>query len=356
MKSVSIFDPPKSASSQNDSRSRVGRSRFGRGRVFGIAFLSLAILGAMHCDAQQGPTETLDTDAVVGQRAKLKPQAGGFNPMHDPHWLGGYRESFTSEIPDELKNVDALTRAQKLGRLVACADAWFYPFSERAANGANVGIDLDILQAIASRQGWRVEVVWANTGSFGGIAREFRRGIDKGYCDFFTGLVITGDDNEIEKHKLTFTRPYLGLGFVLVVQSNAMHLRTLDEIKRQKIKLGVLMFSPMEEYIRANDMDHELYYQNQRLIDGMVNGEVQAAMLWTGALATVKRYYEADFDVVPGYVPLVGQRWNGAWAVPKKEHELKRFLDEQFEALLKDGGIKRIVERYGMPFYPPFDE
>jgi ABC-type amino acid transport substrate-binding protein len=275
--------------------------------------------------------------------------------MHDRYWLGGYKESFTSEIPEELRNVDALTRATKLKRLVACADAWFYPFSERVENGAS-GIDLDIARAIASRQGWRVEVVWANTGSFAGIGREFRRGIDKGYCDFFTGLVITGDDDLVEKHKLTFTRPYLGLGFVLVVQGNAVHVRTLDEIKREKIKIGVLMFSPMEEYIRANAMDHELYYQNQRLIDGMIQGDVQAAMLWTGALATLKRDYQTTFDMVPGYVPAKGQRWNGAWAIPKKEPELKRFLDEQFEALLKDGEIKRIVESYGMPFYPPFDQ
>jgi polar amino acid transport system substrate-binding protein len=241
-------------------------------------------------------------------------------------------------------------------RLVACADAWYYPFSERAAQGANVGIDLDILQAIASRQGWRVEVVWANTGSFGGVARELRRGIDKGYCDFFMGLTITGDDDQIERHKLTFTRPYIGLGFVLVVQGNAAHLRTLDEIRKQKIKIGVLMFSPMEEYVRVNGIDHALYYQNQRLIDGMAEGEVQAGMVWTGALATLKRDRKATFDMVPDYVPPKGQRWNGAWAIPKKEPELKRFLDQQFEAMLEDGEIKRIVESYGMPFYPPFDQ
>jgi ABC-type amino acid transport substrate-binding protein len=291
-----------------------------------------------------------------GQQTSADPQAGIFNPMHDRYWLGGYRESFTSEIPDELRNVDALTRARALKRLVACADGWFYPFSQRAAQDVKRGIDMDILQAIASRQGWRVEVVWANTGSFAGIGREFRRGIDKGYCDFFTGLVITGSDDLIEKHKLTFTRPYLGLGFVLVVQGSAANIRTLDEIKQRKLKIGVLMFSPMEEYIRANHIDHELYYQNQRLIDGMINGEVQAAMLWSGALPSLKNEYHANFDMVHGYVPEQGQRWNGAWAVPAKEPELKRFLDEQFQAMLEDGEIKRIVESYGMPFYPPFDQ
>lgn len=322
-----------------------------RAGLLGVVFACAAAAGAGRSDAQDDPAAKPGTQA--GQAAA---QAGGFNPMHDRYWLGGYKESFTSEIPEELKNVDALTRARKLGRLVACADAWFYPFSERAADGSASGIDFDILRAIASRQGWRIEVVWANTGSFGGIGREFRRGIDRGYCDFFTGLVITGDDDQVEKHKLTFTRPYLGLGFVLVTQGGAADVRTLEEIKRRRIKIGVLMFSPMEDYVRANGMDHEMYYQNQRLIDGLMAGDIQAAIMWTGALATVKRDYHAGFDMAPGYVPPKGQRWNGAWALPKKEPELKRFLDEQFETLLKEGEIRRIVERYGMPFYPPFDQ
>lgn len=197
--------------------------------MFSIALVSM-LSGSIHCGAQEKPIETLDTAAVVGQPEKAKPQAGGFNPMHGRYWLGGYKKSFTSGIPEELRNVEAvtaepvaivhrveasrwplstddnLTRARKLGRLVACADVWYYPFSERIAKGGNSRIDFDILQAIASRQDWRVEVVWANTGSFGGIGREFRRGIDKGYCDFFTGLLVTGNDYLIEKYKLTLTR------------------------------------------------------------------------------------------------------------------------------------------------------
>ena len=47
-------------------------------------------------------------------------------------------------------------------------------------------------------------------------------------------------------------------------------------------------------------------------------------------------------------------RWNSAWVVKAKEAELLQFIDAAFEDMLKSGEIKRIVERYGMPFYPPF--
>jgi hypothetical protein len=49
-------------------------------------------------------------------------------------------------------------------------------------------------------------------------------------------------------------------------------------------------------------------------------------------------------------------RWNSAWVVKEKEVELKQFLDDSFEQMLRSGEIRRIVERYGVPFYPPVDD
>jgi ABC-type amino acid transport substrate-binding protein len=41
--------------------------------------------------------------------------------------------------------------------------------------------------------------------------------------------------------------------------------------------------------------------------------------------------------------------------VKEKETEFKRFIDEAFAEMLKSGEMKRIVERYGMPFFPPLE-
>ena len=298
----------------------------------------------------------LDVEVVLGHRKKFVPHPEVFSPLNDARYQGGFRESFTSEIPEELKQVDALTRARKLGRLVVCADAWYYPFSITARKSDPPGIDLELVRAIAARHDWRVEIVWANTGPGAGLDSAFRKTIDHGYCDFFTGVVITGEDDDVERHKLVFTHPYVGLGFVLAVQGSAAKLTSLEEIKRQHVKIGVLMFSPMEHYIRMNDMEHELYYQNQRLIDGMVRHEVDAAVIWSGAMAVLKRDYDVDFEMVAGYVPPRDQRWNGAWVVPRKEKELREFLDRELDAMVASGEVRRIVESYGVPYYPPFKD
>ena len=60
--------------------------------------------------------------------------------------------------------------------------------------------------------------------------------------------------------------------------------------------------------------------------------------------------------MVKGYVPIPQMRWNSAWAVKSKESEFKEFIDQAFTEMLKTGEIQRIVERYGVPFYPPFKE
>jgi ABC-type amino acid transport substrate-binding protein len=40
-------------------------------------------------------------------------------------------------------------------------------------------------------------------------------------------------------------------------------------------------------------------------------------------------------------------------AVPEGNAALKELLDKAINELLRNGEIKRIVESYGVPFYPP---
>jgi ABC-type amino acid transport substrate-binding protein len=157
-------------------------------------------------------------------------------------------------------------------------------------------------------------------------------------------------------HELAFTRPFMSTGFVLVTQGPARDLKSLDDAKARAVKVGVPAYSPMEEYARSHGVPYTTFFQNYQVIDALVRGEVNAAMLWSGAISQARlEHPEAEFEPVKGYVPEPEVRWNNAWVVKDKEVELKRFIDEAFEQMLKNGEIRRIVERYGMPFYPPID-
>jgi ABC-type amino acid transport substrate-binding protein len=305
----------------------------------------------------------LEPEFVYGRNRKprlgyRKPEV--FDPLSDRVYQAGYRDFPPTAIPEELKNVDALTRVKGMGRILACADGWFWPFSRTARKNEPAGIEIEILQAIARKHGWEVDMSWVNMVTRfgpGGAGGAYGRSIDKGICDIVLGLTVTGDDHHMAGHQLAFTRPFMSTGFVLVTQGPARGARSIDDIKALGLKLGVPVYSPIHEYVQAQGIPHAGFFQNYQVIDALVRGEIHAAMLWSGAISQARlNNPQAEFELAEGYVPIPQMRWNSAWVVKEKEGELKQFIDEAFVAMLKSGEIRRIVERYGVPFYPPYDE
>jgi ABC-type amino acid transport substrate-binding protein len=303
----------------------------------------------------------LEPEYVYGKNRKprlgyRKPEV--FDPLSDRLYQSGYRDYPPTAIPDELKDVDAMTRVQKMGRIMACADGWFFPFSRTTRKNEAAGIDIEILQAIAKKHGWEVDISWVNMATRfgpGAPGGAYSRSIDRGICDIVLGLAETGDDHHMPGHKLVFTRPYLSTGFVLVTQGPAKGVKTLDEAKAQGVTVGVPAYSPMHEYAQAHGLPFTTFFQNYQVISALVRGEINAAMLWSGSISQARlEHPEAEFEMAKGYVPEPEMRWNSVWVVKEQEAELKQFIDRSFADMLKSGEIKRIVQRYGVPFYPPF--
>ncbi len=118
-----------------------------------------------------------------------------------------------------------------MGRILACADAWFWPFSRTARNNEPAGLEIEILQAIAKKHGWDVDIAWVNTGMRFGVGVTFGTSVDKGICDIFLGLTVTNDDHHMPRHKMAFTAPFMSTGFVLVTQGPAKGVKSMDEAK-----------------------------------------------------------------------------------------------------------------------------
>lgn len=247
---------------------------------------------------------------------------------------------------------DVLERSKAQGKLVACADPYDYPYSSQNSNPP--GFDVQIMEEIARRGGMRLEMYWADTGTRGGMSRALRNSIMRGRCDVFLGVSDSGDDDQL-MGKLTFTDPYLGLGYVLVVQGKAVEKKSLQELKDANIKVGVSMSTPIDDYLFTNKIPRELYLDNRRIMQGMAKGEVQAAMVWATAVSVARREFpETKFAMVEGYVPEPAHRWNLKFVVRKSDKAFTDFINEGIRELLTSGRIRQIVERYEVPFYPPF--
>ena len=141
-----------------------------------------------------------------------------------------------------------MTRIKKLGRITACADAWFWPFSRTARENEADGLEIEILDTIAKKYDWDYEIMWVNMktrfgpGAPGGA---YDRSINKGGCDIVLGLAISGDDHHMAPNELIFSKPFMSTGFVMVTQGSAKDIKTLDDAKRQNVKVGM----PNDTYI-----------------------------------------------------------------------------------------------------------
>lgn len=253
---------------------------------------------------------------------------------------------------DPNETVDVLEKSKAKGKLVACTDPFSFPYAEK--NMDPPGFDIEIVRELAKRGGMRVEMYWADTSSHGGMSKALRRSMMKGRCDIFLGVSDSGDD-DILMGKLTFSDPYIGLGYVLVVQNNAKNMKTIEELKAANIRIGVSMSTPIDAYMFDNGIPRELYFGNRRIMQGLAKGEVDAAMVWATAVTVGKRdHRDAKFKMVDGYVPVEGQRWDLKYLLRKRDKSMIKFINEGIRELLDNGKMKEILESYGVPFYAPF--
>ena len=259
--------------------------------------------------------------------------------------------SARAQNTDSDEIADTLERSKAKGKLVACADPYSFPSS---AQSEPPGFDVEIMREIAKLGGMRLFMEWVDTGTRGGTSRAFRNSILKKRCDVLLGLSDSGDDDML-MGQLEFTKPYLGMGYILVVQGPASDKKTLLEMKGASIKVGVPMSTPIDDYLYTHDIPRSLYLDNRRIMQGMAKGEVDAGIVWGTSISVARKEFpDAKFHMVDGYVPEPDQRWNLNFVVRKQDKALKQFIGDGIAELLRTGKIKQIVESYDVPFYAPF--
>lgn len=275
------------------------------------------------------------------------------DPFKDSRYMSGYREVAPSAVPDELQNADALTRIQATRRISACGDPYAFPSTEITDQPR--GYDVDLLRRIAADAGWEAQFVWVNTVNRGGLNRAFRTTIRKGVCDVFLGLGTGGMTEALQKSALTLIEPTFGVRYVLVTFDPALRDRPLKELAKAGTPIGATYFSPTENLLEAEGLNHESFPEARRAIQAMAEGRIAAALIPSTSLAEARRAFpERQVYVIENYAPRDGFNWNNAWAVQAKETALKTFLETRLAALAASGDLQALLAGYGIPYYPPF--
>lgn len=251
-------------------------------------------------------------------------------------------------------SANAVDRFHDRGVLSVCHDPFIFPYSSQSVQPP--GFDVDIVRRIAEKKGLKLEQVWVDTGTRGGLGRALRNSISRGQCAVFTGIAIDDDQRaEMAEKSLVFSAPYMGAGYVLVAQGDAAAARTLEDLK--DVRIGVSMATAVDGFLFNNGYERGLYLGNRRVARGMVQGEVDAALIFVTSLAAARREYpDHEFKVIDGFSAPPALRWNIAFAIRDDAPEIAALIDESFADMIASGEMAEIVEAYGIPYMPPIAE
>jgi len=264
--------------------------------------------------------------------------------------------------------IGTFERIKETNKMVACADPYSYPYSIK--NISPPGFDVEIMQELAALGGFETEMYWADTGTRGGMSKALRNSIMKGRCDIFAGVGDNGDD-DILMGRLTFTNAYMGVGYVLVTQNEATG-KSIKEIIEAGMPIGTQMSTPIENWLFERGIERALQPDNARVMRDIVNGVTNVALVFSHAPAMAKKNHpEATFTIDRTYTPealyeVVGeeyvgeglgqQMWNLKFVAQKRDKSFIEFINQGIQALTENGTIERLVEKYGVPYFPPMDE
>lgn len=249
--------------------------------------------------------------------------------------------------PDTITNTLDRSKAKK--KLMGCADPYSWPYSQQSYG--DPGFDIRILTEIARNAGLELEMFWADTGTRGGTGRAFRNSILKKRCDVFVGMSDNGEEDFLPE-ELVFTKPYMSLGYVMIVQGPAEGIKSLEDARASNVKVGVPMSTPIDDYLFTNHIPRELYLDNRRLMQGMSKGEINAGMVWSPAIAVARKEFpDKKFHLVEGYRPKPEHQHSSAFVVRRDDKSLIEFLNQGIDQMVAGGKIKPIIESYGMPYF-----
>lgn len=280
-------------------------------------------------------------------------QTSTADPFKDPRYMSGHRDVLPPEVPEELKDADAMTRIRGVKRIIACADPFAFPSSEMTDKPT--GYDVDLLRAIAKDEGWETYFIWVNTAGRGGMNRAFRTSIRKGICDVFLGLGTGGMEDILGKSKLALLAPAFGVNYVLAAHDPALKGQTLDDLAKGKVSIAATYFSPTDTFLTERGVAHETFPQSRRAIEAMAEGKVRAVLVPSTMLADAKRDFpEREVFVLESFAPKeMALDWNATWAVKASEKALREFLEKRIAEYGSNGRLKTILADYGIPYVAP---
>lgn len=241
---------------------------------------------------------------------------------------------------------DSWRRIHERGELVVSMDPANLPYS--SARGDRPGLDVELARALADRLGLKLRLDWID------VHRETAIGeLIQGRCDLALGEAVEPDaveDDEPLAGKVLYSRPYYRTGYVLVRRKDGPRIASLAELKGNRSqRLGTEAGSVADYRLRQRGYLRRLYRNQLAALRATADGDIDFAYLWANAGWTLHTSPDlaAKLEIGPGSDP--SDRWDIAVALRRGDAEVKRRVDAALKALIDDGTVARLLEKYHLP-------
>lgn len=211
----------------------------------------------------------------------------------------------------------------------------FPPFEFIDEKGNIVGIDIDLVKAIAKRLGYEVEVISID---FEGLIPAL---LNKQIDVIASGMTITEERAEV----VAFTTPYWEADqAILVVVGSGFKPQSLDDLVNKKVGVqsGTTAEQLVHDYITntGKSIDVRSYSSYVLAVVDLVNGRLDAVIVDSPVAQMFTREYNVEVSVVIQ----TGEKYG--LAVRKDDVELLSKLNEALGEFLSSDEWMQIIDKY----------
>lgn len=233
--------------------------------------------------------------------------------------------------------VAASTPASDKPNYVVVSQYSYPPFATRDANGGLVGMDMDLLNAIAEKQGFTLTFLPHNMSGL-------LDNVNEGRADIVaTGVNITPE--RLEKYE--FSKPYLEGNWVALLNADKVQVKSWADLKNKPI--AVQQSSLSETQLKATEITNQAVLVKTVYLGLTAVNKDEAAAVYDvdSVLDTYLKDNPAYYTVVDeksGKIPF-------GFVMKKGNTELKAKLDKGIDEIRADGTYQKIIDKW----YPKAD-
>lgn len=231
-----------------------------------------------------------------------------------------------------------LEEVRALGSISMCASPETLPYA--SDKGDLPGFQVEIGRAIATRLGLSLSIEWVVP----------RRRANVVNCDMQLDSV---HDQAMRKGGTLLSKPYHRSGVALGLARGVEPVADYKQLRKDQ-KVGVMVSSIASVVLGKNGASTSPYAFQSDMLEDLVKGDLYGGAL---SIATLSYYIhthpEAGIRIVYAFDSAPDLTWQVGVGLRKSDEALVKEVDAALDALLDDGTITRIYEKYGIEHRRP---